>query len=914
MQVRAFLRAAVVSLIPFLMAGCGGKKEAPPAPVTESLPQVAVVSSFPADGGRLMHLDHPVYVYLSEPVKPGQLAFAITPACGEWDVQLREQGRHAVLTHDQPFKAGQEYTLSLSVRPAGEEKKVRFTAFGPSSLEMIDAARKTGVIDENQAWTYRLQSVFEPDKLPRQFASPTPVEDADGLVRGYFRARPHLDPETARALDRYLKRPEDPESFLFDAYAAPPPQSLRLPLPGVSTALADSPRNPRPTLLFSIDCAKGPIKVWAPVNMKARAVDARNLFDANDMYKSFKELLGREPLKDIDDSPNGGDDRIDVYMLPPGKVGADGLCIPTGGFGQYSAAYIFIDWSLGGKDLAATLAHELFHAFQFNFDTFEDDWWMEATAVWSEDHIGKEWNTERDYLETVFFRPRFRMESINKCGNLHEYGIYLFPYHMSQEYDDQVIAGIWRGCESNDSLTAIDNALGFEDVFKEFALFSLDDGAYKGKYEDYNGPLDLFQYHDYLDIDLLLADHEELVEEGLHETITLPELGAVYVRVGNYLEEAKTPLVRFKLRQFSKNPDLGIQAVVDPNGQGRYEDWTGAEEKEFCLNRPNERFDEIALVLTNKNRDSFFDPELIIEVDAEGCSEKSGTATVTTKVSEKTQTRWEHRWPSGSVDSRRNDIISEGQASVHMSLEIRDVSIDKATNSIVETYEITSAGIRNFSISGQGSYDESHYDSDRDCTWETKKRKSPTTPIGPELRHGDSLSITFDLETGKAKWVALPDLSIVYNIRQKDSSQTSGCGRSDSSEGEIEIPGAVFALGPANVKSSEEIAVLAQPEISEIRQIAEEMKSMAENMQGMSYEEMEKFAEEFEKRHDTDRIAQGMERKLISPDLVARSGDGKTSIGGGGRKSETKPIENGTRVTSHEFEWNIQRQDNAGGN
>jgi hypothetical protein len=79
----------------------------------------------------------------------------------------------------------------------------------------------------------------------------------------------------------------------------------------------------------------------------------------------------------------------------------------------------------------------------------------------------------------------------------------------------------------------------------------------------------------------------------------------------------------------------------------------------------------------------------------------------------------------------------------------------------------------------------------------------------------------------------------------------------------------------------------------------------------MSYEELEKFVEDFEKRHDTDKIAGNMERKVISPDLKATGGDGKYSIRGGGSKDKTEQIENGTQRIFHEFKWQIQRQESA---
>jgi hypothetical protein len=184
----------------------------------------------------------------------------------------------------------------------------------------------------------------------------------------------------------------------------------------------------------------------------------------------------------------------------------------------------------------------------------------------------------------------------------------------------------------------------------------------------------------------------------------------------------------------------------------------------------------------------------------------------------------------------------------------------------------------------------------------------------PNLEYNDSLSITFDLETGRAKWVGLPSLVVRYNVREKITCHTSGCSDREDDDHEVNIPGAVFALGPANVKSSKAIADSTRQEAAEMQQIAKEMQSMAQKAQGMSYEELEKFVEDFEKRHDTDKIAGNMERKVISPDLKATGGDGKYSIRGGGSKDKTEQIENGTQRIFHEVKWQIQRQESAQAN
>ena len=77
---------------------------------------------------------------------------------------------------------------------------------------------------------------------------------------------------------------------------------------------------------------------------------------------------------------------------------------------------------------------------------------------------------------------------------------------------------------------------------------------------------------------------------------------------------------------------------------------------------------------------------------------------------------------------------------------------------------------------------------------------------------------------------------------------------------------------------------------------------------GRNYARLEKFAEQFETRHDADKMAQNMEEKLISPELKLTGGYSRSSLQGGGINRKTESIENGTKQTVKEFRWSISRE------
>ncbi len=909
-------RLAVIGFfVLFLCIGCSRKEEAAPSKnkaATARAPTVSVVSTYPKDSGTLRQLDHPLYVMFSAPLRPKQLTVSLVPDCGRLNRHWQKRGRQVMIEHARPFVPGQQYTLFLTLHPAGNKKQIRFTTFGPSSLVLIDDAQQRGSIDKNTAWILRFQRLFEPDKLPERFRSPTPLPDGDEIVRRYIQVRSGLDSVVVRQLDRYIKRPEDPESF-FSRQSAGAVQSRGILQLGPRQAFA-ARRTDRPILLFHTDCSSAPVRVWAPKHRKADAIRAKEKIDGRDIYNTFKKLLGRVPLDDSSDHPNGGDGRLDIYMLPTGQVGQDisGVCIATGS-GRQGPAYIFINRNLVGDDLTTTLAHEIFHAFQYSFDVFEDLWWMEGTAVWSEDLIVKDWNGEWDYLDEVFLRPKFRMEPITENESLHEYGIYLFPYYLSQQHGKQIIADIWKQCVDKRSLDAINAVLDFDDAFKEFALFNMDYGAYEGKYKDANGPLRLFEYHDVKDIYLDSTD-KKLLDEGRHETITLPSLGAVYVEVYNLLEAGKTPLVRFNLKQFAKNKDLTVQALINPGIDDRYEDWTGAEEKEFCINRDGESFTSIILVIANKHHRFVFEPELVMKVDAYGCTEKSGSATVTATLSETSATNREYHWPNGDIDRNQSKETSRIEATVQLDLELEDASIEQVTNSKTEIYSVRHASIKSFTQSSHASSTDYSYSAEGHCGTDHRIHTQSLPPVTPKLEYDHSLAITYDLNTGHAQWVTLPVLAIRFKGREKKEVRITGCGNDSQETRILNISDVQFPLGPQNAPTSEEVAVTAKPELREIKQIAKEMQSLAGKVQGMNYKEMEKFVEAFEKRHDMEKLASAMVKKVVSPDLKVQGGDGKKYLRGGGSKSEQTDIPNGHRQTRYELKWQIHLRGETGGN
>ena len=101
--------------------------------------------------------------------------------------------------------------------------------------------------------------------------------------------------------------------------------------------------------------------------------------------------------------PSSG--KLVVELTDLGSSGFYGYCAAVSG-GARSVAECGLDNNFDPRQYGApaydslrvTAAHEFFHAIQFNYDTTDDDWFMEGTAVWVEDQVYDGINDYLNYL------------------------------------------------------------------------------------------------------------------------------------------------------------------------------------------------------------------------------------------------------------------------------------------------------------------------------------------------------------------------------------------------------------------------------------------------------------------------------------------------------------------------------------
>ena len=103
-----------------------------------------VITTSPKDGQFIRGLKSPIIVSFSQDISTDDFSFSVNPDPGGWTESWRRE-RHVILSHSNPFEPGITYTLEVAVRSEEAKTSVRFTAFGLSSLELIDADEKKGI-------------------------------------------------------------------------------------------------------------------------------------------------------------------------------------------------------------------------------------------------------------------------------------------------------------------------------------------------------------------------------------------------------------------------------------------------------------------------------------------------------------------------------------------------------------------------------------------------------------------------------------------------------------------------------------------------------------------------------------------------------------------------------------------------
>ena len=105
------------------------------------------------------------------------------------------------------------------------------------------------------------------------------------------------------------------------------------------------------------------------------------------------------------------------------------------------------------ENLQVTAAHEFFHAVQFSYDAFEDQWFLEATATWMEDEL---YDAVNDNLQYLSSRPAGKAAvpldkgatNVDPC--CHVYGDWIFFRYLTEKYSPGLVKTIWKNADASE--------------------------------------------------------------------------------------------------------------------------------------------------------------------------------------------------------------------------------------------------------------------------------------------------------------------------------------------------------------------------------------------------------------------------------------------------------------------------------
>ena len=359
----------------------------------------------------------------------------------------------------------------------------------------------------------------------------------------------------------------------------------------------------------------GTIDVTADTAKKMAEV-LKKAIDDDDIMELFYDLLQRNIVKD---GTRGGDDKLDVYVVPHSGMA---ITFPEGNLPCSTYIIINTNFVLSRNNmLIATLAHEIFHSFQYayKYDTWGDNWWGEATAVWSEDFIYPELNTEQSWLKDFIHHPQTELFSETNPTD-HHYSAYIFPYYLSESTaQDSFMKATWEGCETQSCLKAIDAAIdeGFKKQWKEFTLWNYNKDPVK-YYGDVGGfPEITSEDGSNTEQTMIIGDEEQPVDID-----ELKPLSAFLNKAINIADKDKIKRLTFKdIDTFTGlNENASIKAIIYyENGTVEVEDWTDKRERSFCIANPDEEFKHIMFVFSNADMEDNISASSINVVGKDNC-------------------------------------------------------------------------------------------------------------------------------------------------------------------------------------------------------------------------------------------------------------------------------------------------------
>ena len=521
--------------------------------------------------------------------------------------------------------------------PISGDADVTATPAPPTTLDKIRSAEQAGTVSHANAWLYRVERVLDPAALPSEIkgadqpslwsrltgagrkvrvAATAQVHQAVTALGQATRHWSEIPADLRAKFQPYRSRPTDPTSFWYSQFIAP--SSVRPPGLGAPTEAAAA--------FIAVDVPHTPIRVWYLKSHPADAAVAQQLaaeIDSSGMWaKEQAVMLNHTPCSDAGLPDNGGDGRLDVYMVPPGRGAArpdsggdkqkmpaasadyeiDGLTIPQDTDGTCpSRDFMMLNTDQDWNSLRTTMAHELFHTFQDSFvQTDGADWWDEASAVWAQDLVYPTDDEEQNQLESGNWSNYDGVVGpldLFDDNGLAQYGAYIWPFYLTHRPggDPRLIGQFYQAGTTKAPIEVFHDTPGWNDRFKEFALWNWNKAPVE-IYRDHGQPIKALAQiaQPFSSTALSLDNSSDKVK------VSLAASSMIYYELATIDDgPGFVHTLRFDLSSVTGGDGAGVQAILTTPSGRRVEDWSSLPSKTFCRDRSSDHITNVVLVVTN---------------------------------------------------------------------------------------------------------------------------------------------------------------------------------------------------------------------------------------------------------------------------------------------------------------------------
>jgi hypothetical protein len=463
--------------------------------------------------------------------------------------------------------------------------------YQPTTVENIEAAYAAGALTMEQRLLYEVQAIYLPAQVPAAYiGAPEPPTDHAYLFWLIAEQWASLSAATQTALLPFTLPPTDPASYFN-------PES---PLHGLRDVVWEGQTLADGT---TIQWPRDPARTDLPARVAAVAEAM------TEVPPRFRTLLGLAVP------------RLDIYVMPAAEFSG------AGEFGdaqpQANGCRVRIRDSIGGvaptltdealKTTKATVAHELFHCFQFVIlgglsNEHDVRWLMESTATWSEDYAYPLFNTEQAMDSSYLYRMSWDL--LDTRLN-HHYGAYMWHFFLAQYSSPaEVNYALVQSRSPSSPGKMLAGRAGFAAEFGEFAVWSWN----RDPFTYYRDPPPSTLFPTSADGDSRSLDTITAAGD-LPMQVDLKKGGIHYYQVD--LTNPAVGKLTFDLSRLGATPGgtTAVTALLYFDTGTFREDWSGQDKVVFCRTVPDQNLGRAILVVSNA--DLSHDASGVITIRAE---------------------------------------------------------------------------------------------------------------------------------------------------------------------------------------------------------------------------------------------------------------------------------------------------------